>query len=174
VRSTRVGTPGFLRELQRAVWSVRPDLPLADVRTVAELQDRDMARTSFAMVMLAIAAAVALLLGVVGVYGVLAYVAARRTREVGIRMALGARRADVRGLFVRHGLRLALTGVAIGLVASLALTRVMATLLFGVRAVDPLTYVATSAGLVAVALLATWVPARRASRVEPTLAFRSE
>jgi predicted permease len=174
VRSSRVGAPGFVRELQRAVWSVNPNLPVAAVQTLEEIESRSMAQTSFAMVMLGGAAAVALLLGVVGIYGVLAYVAAQRTREIGLRMALGAPAAAVRRQFLRHGLVLTGAGIAVGVVASLALTRVLAALLFGVGPMDPLTYAAMSAALAAVALLATWIPARRASRIDPVVALRAE
>ena len=173
VRSGRVGAPGFVRELQRAVWSVDPNLPVAAVRTLDEIQADSMARTSFAMVMLAIAAGMALFLGVVGIYGVIAYAAARRTREVGIRIALGAQAAAVRRLFLGHGLALAGAGIALGVAASLAITRVMSALLFGVGPTDPVTYAAVSAGLAGVALLATWLPARRATRVDPADALRT-
>jgi putative ABC transport system permease protein len=172
VRSPRVGSPGFLSELQQAVWSTNPKLPLAEVQTLAEIHARSMAQTSFVMVTLAIAAAVALLLGLVGLYGVISYIAAQRTREIGIRMALGALTGDVRRLFLRHGLVLTATGIALGLAASLALTRIMSALLFGVGPMDPATYATVSAGLAAVALLATWLPARRASRVDPITALR--
>lgn len=174
VRSTRVGSPDFLRELQQAVWSVNPNLPLANVRTLDEIQAESMARTSFVMVMLAIAASVALLLGVVGIYGVISYTAVRRTREIGLRMALGAQTGDVRRLFFRRGLLLAGAGIAIGIGASLAVTDVISALLFGVGRMDPVTYAAVSTGLIAVALLATWLPARRASRVDPIIALRSD
>jgi predicted permease len=174
VRSSRVGLPGFLRELQQAVWSVNPHLPLANVLTLEEIQADSMAQTSFAMVMLAIAASVALLLGLVGIYGVIAYIAAQRTREIGIRIALGAQSGDVRRLFLRHGLLLTGAGIAIGVGASVALTRVMTALLFGVSPMDPATYAAVSAGLAGVALLATWLPARRASRVDPVAALRAD
>jgi predicted permease len=174
VRSHRVGSPGFMRELQQAVWSVNPNLPLADVQTLDEIQADSMAQTSFAMVMLAIAASVALLLGVVGIYGVISYIAAQRTRETGIRMALGAQTREVRRLFLRRGLMLTLTGIALGIGMALALTRVMSALLFGVSPADPLTYVAVSAGLTTVALLATYLPARRASRIDPVIALRSD
>ncbi|RPI27401.1 MAG: ABC transporter permease [Acidobacteria bacterium] len=174
VRSTRVGESGFLRELQQAVWSVNPNLPLANVQTLDEIQADSMAQTSFAMVMLAIAASVALLLGVVGIYGVIAYIATQRTREIGIRMALGAQTGDVRRLFLRHGLLLTGIGLAVGLGVSLALTPVMSALLFGVGPMDPVTYAAVSAGLAAVALLATWLPARRASRIDPIVALRAD
>jgi predicted permease len=174
VRSSRVGAPGFLREIQQAVWSVNPNLPLANVLTLDEIQADSMAQTSFAMVMLAIAAAVALLLGVVGIYGVIAYIAAQRTREIGIRIALGAQTGDVRRLFLRHGLLLTGAGIALGIGVSLAVTRVMSALLFGVGPMDPFTYAAVSAGLAAVALMATWLPARRASRINPIAALRAD
>jgi putative ABC transport system permease protein len=174
VRSTRVGQSGFMRDLQQAVWSVNPSLPLATVQTLEEIQAHSMAQTSFAMVMLAIAASVALLLGVVGIYGVTAYIAAQRTREIGIRMALGARVEDVRQMFLRHGLRLTAAGIALGVVVALALTRVLSALLFGVGPMDPLTYGGVSAGLAAVALLATYLPARRAARVDPIAALRAD
>jgi predicted permease len=173
VRSARVGSPGFLRELQQAVWSVNPNLPLASVRTLDEIQADSMAQTSFALVMLAIAAAVALLLGIVGIYGVIAYIATQRTREIGIRMALGAQAGDVRRLFVRHGLLLTAAGIGLGLGVALALTRVMSALLFGVSPMDPVTYATVAAGLATVALLATYLPARRASRTDPIIALRS-
>ncbi len=174
VRSDRVGAPGFLRELQQAVWSVNPNLPLATVQTLDEIQAASMAQTSFAMVMLAMAASVALLLGVVGIYGVIRYIAAQRTREIGIRMALGAQAGDVRRLFLRHGLELTLGGIALGIGAAILLTRVMSALLFGIGPMDPATYVAASAGLAAVALLATYLPACRASGIDPIVALRSD
>jgi putative ABC transport system permease protein len=174
VRSNRVGASGFLRELQHAVWSVNPNLPLATVQTLDEIQADSMAQTSFAMVMLAIAASVALLLGVVGIYGVIAYIATQRTREIGIRIALGAQVGDVRRLFLRHSLVLTLGGIALGIGAAILLTRVMSALLFGVGPMDPVTYVAASAGLAAVAALATYLPARRASAIDPVIALRSD
>jgi predicted permease len=174
VRSARVGSPGFLSELQHAVWSVRPDLPLAAVQTVADIEARSMAQTSFALVMLGIAAAVALLIGVVGIYGVMAYAVGQRTREMGLRMALGAQIADVRNVFLRLGLRLAATGILIGIGMAMLVTRVMSTFLFGVGPLDPVTYAAVSVVLAAVALLATYLPARRATRVHPVVALRGE
>jgi predicted permease len=173
VRSGRAGTANFLRELQQAVWSVNPRVPLANVRTLAEIQADSMAATSFATVMLTIAASVALLLALVGVYSVVSHIAAERTNEVGIRMALGAQIGDVRRLFVRHGLVLALIGIAIGLGGAALMTPVMSTLLYGVGPVDPVTYVAASMALAGVTLLATYLPARRASRVQPIIALRS-
>jgi putative ABC transport system permease protein len=174
VRSERVGAPGFLRELEQAVWSVNPALPLAALKRLDQIQAHSMAQTSFALVMLAIAASVALLIGVVGVYGVIAYAATQRTREIGLRMALGAQVGDVRRLFLRQGLVLTLTGVALGIGVAVLITRVMSAFLFGVGPTDPLTYAAVSAALTAVALLATYVPARRASRVDPITALRAD
>ena len=174
VRSTRVGAPGFLREFQQAVWSVNPNLPLAAVQTLDDIRANSMAQTSFTMVMLAIAASVALLLGVIGIYGVIAYTAAQRTREIGMRMALGAQPADVCRLFLRRGMALTVTGVLLGIAASTMLTRVMSALLFGVRPVDPVTYAVASAGLTAIALVAAYVPARRAARLDPLVALRYE
>ena len=174
VRSTRVGTPGFLRELEQAIWAVNRDLPLASIQTLEEIQGTSMAQTSFALVMLAIAAGVALLIGVVGIYGVIAYAAAQRTREIGLRMALGAQVADVRGMFLRHGLTLTATGIGIGIVASFLASRLMASLLFGVGAADPITYAAVSGVIAVVALVATYLPARRAARVDPMIALRAD
>jgi ABC-type antimicrobial peptide transport system permease subunit len=133
-----------------------------------------MAQTSFALVMLGIAASVALLLGVVGIYGVIAYVAAQRTKEIGIRIALGAVSRDVTGLFLRQGLLLASAGILIGLLAAGATTRVMSSLLYGVAVVDPITYVTVALGLGFTALLASYVPAARAARIDPADALRRE
>ena len=174
VRSSRVGTPGFLRELEQDVWAVNPNLPLAGVQTVEEIRAHSMAQTSFALVMLGIAASVALLIGVVGIYGVIAYAVAQRTREIGIRMALGAQIADVQRVFLRHGLWLTATGILIGIGVAMVVTRVMSTFLFGVGPMDPVTYAAVSATLAAVALIGTYLPARRATRVDPLTALRAE
>ena len=172
IRSERMKSPPFLKEIQQAVWSINPNVPIASVRTMDEIKAQSMAQTSFALVMLAMAAGVALLLGVVGIYGVIAYVAVQRTREIGIRMALGADRGSVSLLFVRQGLVLVVCGIAIGLIASGLATSVMGTLLFGVTATDPVTYAAVAGGLGAVALLASYLPARRAARVDPAAALR--
>jgi ABC-type antimicrobial peptide transport system permease subunit len=172
VRSRRVGSPGFLRELQQAVSSVNSNLALATVRTLDEIEADSMAQTTFVMVMLGIAATVALLLGVVGIYGVIQYISTQRMREIGIRMALGAQTADVRRLFLRHGLVLILGGVALGVGNAMFLTRVMSALLFGVAPTDPVTYIAASAGLAVIALIATYLPARRASRIDPIVVLR--
>jgi putative ABC transport system permease protein len=174
IRSGRMGSPSFLKEVQRAVWSVNASLPLAEVRTLDELRAESMAQTSFTLVMLAIAAGVALLLGIVGIYGVIAYIAAQRTREIGIRVALGAQVTDVSALFVRHGLVLSAAGLVLGLAGAAGLTRLMSTLLFGVGALDPLTYAAAGFALGAVAALASYLPARRAASVDPVVALRGE
>jgi hypothetical protein len=171
VRSTRVGAPGFVRELEDAVWSVDRNLPLAGIQTLREIQASSMAQTSFALVMLAIAASIALLISVIGIYGVIAYAAAQRTREIGVRVALGAQTGDVRRMFVRQGLTMAAVGISLGVAASAALTRVIAGFLFGVGPMDPATYAAVSALLIVVALLAADVPARRAARIDPTVAL---
>ena len=168
------GTPGFLRELEQAVWSVDRNLPLANVQTLEEIQARSMAQTSFALVMLGIAASVALLIGVVGIYGVIAYATTQRTREIGVRMALGAQIGDVRKMFLRHGLSLTAIGIALGIGVAVVVTRVMSAFLFGVGPMDPMTYAVVSGVLAAVALLATYLPARRASRVDPIVALRAE
>ena len=173
IRSGRTGSASFLKEIQHAVWSVNPDLPIADVRTVKEIYDRSMARTSFTLVMLAIAASMALLLGIVGIYGVISYSISQRTREIGIRMALGASQQNVRRMFVRHGLMLTFIGVACGLAAAVTLTRLMSALLFEVSPVDPVTYCAVPVILVAAALVASYVPARRATVIAPLDALRA-
>ena len=174
IRSDRAGSPTLLKEIQRAVWSVNGNLPVASVRTLTAIRAQSMAQTSFALVMLAIAAGVALLLGVVGIYGVISYIATQRTREVGIRIALGAAQADVSRLFLRHGLALTAAGVVLGALAAAGLTRVMSALLFGVSALDPLTYAAVAIALGGTALVASYLPARRASRVDPAVALRWE
>jgi ABC-type antimicrobial peptide transport system permease subunit len=174
LRSTRTGSAGFLNEVRQAVWSVNPDLPIANVRTVREIYDRSMARTSFTLVLLTIAAAMALLLGIVGIYGVISYTVSQRTREIGIRMALGAPQQSVLEMFVRQGLMLTAIGVACGVLAAAALTRLMAAQLFEVSPLDPVTYGAVSLVLAAAAVLASYIPARRAAAIEPVEALRVE
>ncbi len=174
VRSGRAGSENFLSEIRRAIWSVNPKVPVANVRTLEQIYRKSMARTSFTLVMLAIAAAMALLLGVIGIYGVIAYSVAQRTREIGIRMALGAERQQMTAMFVGHGVRLTGIGVVIGLVAAFALTRLMSSLLFGVSAMDPLTYFSVALGLLAAAALASYLPSRRAAGIDPAVALRVE
>jgi predicted permease len=174
VRSPRAGTPALAMEIERAVWSVNADLPVAAVRTMDDLYDRSMGRTSFTLLMLVAAASTALVLGVVGLYGVLAYAVSTRRREIAIRFALGARARDVERQIVRHGVVLAVIGVAIGLAAAVGVTRLMTSLLYEVQAVDPLTYAAVAVGLIAVAAVASYVPARRASAVDPAESLAAE
>jgi ABC-type antimicrobial peptide transport system permease subunit len=156
------------------VWSVNANLPLSNVHTVDYFYQRAMARTSFTLIMLAVAGAMALLLGVVGIYGVIAYSVSQRKREIGIRMALGAQQNTVSGMFVRHGLILTGVGVACGLATATIVMRLMASLLFHVKPVDPLTYIGMSVGVVVVAFIASYVPARKASSVDPMETLRAE
>ena len=150
------------------------DVPVALERTMQDLYGGSLARTSFALVMLAIAGSMALALGVIGIYGVIAYVVAQRTREIGIRLALGAERRQVRTMFVRQGLALSAVGLGIGLVAALALTRFMSSLLFGIAPTDAVCYVAAIAVILAAAALASYLPARRASAIDPVETLKAE
>jgi putative ABC transport system permease protein len=172
IRSDRMGTPGFLEDVQAAIWEVSPNLPLMGVRPLSEMMAASMGRTSFAMVLLGIAGLVALVLGLVGVYGVISYAVSQRARELGMRMALGAQASQVQRMVLRQGFVLAGVGVALGLGLAFGLTRLMSALLFGVNAVDPLTYAAVSGGLLAVSLMASYLPARRAAKVDPMTALR--
>jgi predicted permease len=174
IRSGRAGSSGLVSEVGRAVWSVNPSLPLANVHTLREIYDKSLARTSFTVVMLSIASVMALLLGIAGLYGVIAYAVSQRTREIGIRMALGARHEMVTRMFVGQGLRLAAAGIVFGVAGAVALTRLMASLLFAVSPVDPLTYAGVTTGLVSVAMLASYLPALRAATVDPVAALRAE
>src|ERR1700683_617642 len=174
IRSPRAGSQSFLDEVRATVWSVDPNIPLANVHTLGYFYTQSMARTSFTLVMLAVAGAMALLLGIVGIYGVIAYSVSQRTREIGIRIALGAPLGSVRAMVVRNGLFLTAIGVAFGLAAAAALTRLMASLLFKISPVDPLTYIAVSGGLLSAAAAASYFPAHRASTVNPVEALRAE
>jgi putative ABC transport system permease protein len=151
---------------------VNANLSVASVRTMQDVYDRSMARTSFTLVMLTIAGAMALVLGIVGIYGVLAYAVSQRTHEMGIRLALGAQRGDLTRMFVRAGLTLAAAGVPIGIAASAGLTRVLTSLLYGVSPLDPATYLAVPTVLVVTIVVASYVPARRAARVDPVEALK--
>jgi putative ABC transport system permease protein len=174
LRSERAGTEGFLAEVREAVWSINATLPLAKVRTLGDVYDRSMARTSFTLVMLAIAGAMALLLGICGLYGVIAYAVSQRRREIGIRLALGAQAPDIRGLFMRRGLIVAAIGVVIGAGGAVGLTRLMQSLLFGVSPLDPITFIVMPIVLTAAAVLATYLPARRALAIDPVDTLRAE
>ena len=174
IRSERAGTESFLNEIHAAVWALNSNLPLASVHTMQEVFGKSVARTSFTLTMLGIAGAMALALGIIGIYGVMSYSVSQRQREIGIRLALGAKDGDVLQMVLRQGTKLALMGVAIGIIAALALTRLMTNLLFGVTAHDPLTFAAVAALLIVVASLACYIPARRATLVDPIVALRYE
>ncbi len=172
VRSPRAGTSGFLEEVRRAVWSVDPSLPLAQVHTLEESYRKSMSRTSFTLVMLAIAGGMALLLGLIGIYGVISYSVTQRTREIGIRVALGSTQHEITRIFVTHGLTLAAIGVVCGLVAAALGTRLMSSLLFEISPLDPVTFVAVPLALALAAALASYIPALRTASVDPVEALR--
>jgi putative ABC transport system permease protein len=160
--------------VQKEIRSLDPEQPVADVRTMEQVIAKSIARPRFNMLLLSIFAGVALVLASVGLYGVMNYSATQRTHEVGIRMALGATRGDIMRLVVGNGMLLTVTGIVIGVVASWGLTRVMSNLLFGITATDLPTYLGVSAVLATVALIANYIPARRATRVNPVIALRYE
>jgi predicted permease len=167
IRSEQAGTEGLLSGVRNAVWSVNSNMPVFLVFTMKDLYDASMARTSFAMVTLAISGAMALALGLIGIYGVISYVVSRRAREIGLRLALGAEPAALKRMFVKYGLALTGIGIAIGLVGAIGLTRLMSSLLFGTGPLDPATYIAVLFVLTMAAVLASYVPARRAAVVNP-------
>jgi len=174
VVKTDVDPASMAATVRKAVWEVDKDQPVSNIRTMEEILADSIARQRFSMLLLAIFAAVALVLAGVGIYGVMSYSVAQRTHEIGIRMALGAQTTAVLKLAVGYGLKLVIAGIVIGLVAAFALTRVMSTLLFGVTATDPTTFTLISLLLIAVAALASYIPARRATRVNPIIALRYE
>jgi putative ABC transport system permease protein len=160
--------------LQNAVWSVNKDVPLSNLRTMQDMIARSVLRRKFTMLLLAIFAGLAMLLASVGLYGVMSYTVSQRTHEIGIRMALGAQKTDVLKLVIRQGMALVILGLALGIVASVAATRLMSGLLFAVSATDPLVFCVVAALLASVAMAANYLPARRASRVDPMVALRYE
>jgi predicted permease len=174
IRSARAGSQAFMSEIRQAVWSVAPDLPLSAVHTLDYYYRNSMARVSFTLVMLSLAGGMALLLGAIGLYGVIAYSVSQRTREIGIRMALGAQREYILRLILGQGTKLALIGVATGIAAALGLSHFLSSLLYGVKPTDPLTFLGVTIVLVIVALLASYIPALRAMRVDPVIALRYE
>ena len=171
---TDAAPASLVRSLQEAVHRLDPSLPTFDERSLADVVQAATARMRFTFVLLGVASLVTLLLGAVGIYGVLAYGVALRKREFGVRMALGARPADVRRVVSRQGVRLAALGVALGLLAALGTTRLIGGLLYDVSPTDPVTLGGTGLALLAVAFLASWLPARQASRLAPTVALRGD
>ncbi|HYL72909.1 MAG TPA: FtsX-like permease family protein, partial [Bryobacteraceae bacterium] len=159
---------------KKEIREMDPDLPVYAVRTMTDRVDESLARRRFAMSLLGVFAGVALILAAVGIYGVMAYLVNQGTREIGIRIALGATERGILTLVVRQGMTLALTGVATGLAGAIALTRFLRTLLFGVNATDPLTFAGIALLLAAIALLASYIPARRAARIDPMVSLRCE
>ena len=174
MRSNRAGTQTFINEMQQAVWSVNANLPVAEISTMQDVYGQSMERTSFTLVMLAIAGTMAFALGVLGIYGVISYSVSQRTREIGIRVALGAQRSKLKWMFVRSALTLTGLGVVIGVMAAFGLTQFMKSLLFGVSPLDPFTFVTIPVILVSAAVLASYLPARRAAAIDPVVALRAE
>ena len=167
-------TAGLLSAIRDRVADVDPDVAIARVRTTERIVADGSARMAFTMVLLVMAGGVALVLGVVGIYGVISYLVGRRRAEIGVRMALGARPSEVRWMVVRGGAQVAGVGLAVGMAAAFGLTRLMVTLLFDVEPTDPFTYAVVGLGLFGVALLAAWVPAQRAASTDPARALRAE
>jgi putative ABC transport system permease protein len=174
LRTPRAGTAALLNDIRQQVQAVNPDLPLASPRTMRALYDRSLARTAFTLTMLTIAAGMALLLGLIGIYGVLSYAVTQRTREIGIRLALGAPRSSVQSLFLRYGLTLTAIGVLCGVAAAFPLSRLLSSLLFEVSPADPLTYGVVAALLLAAAAVAAYLPARRATAIDPMSSLRAD
>jgi putative ABC transport system permease protein len=174
IRSDRAGTASLMDEVRQAVLSVNPSLPVTHTRTMSDLYSASLARTSFVLVMLAIAGAMALVLGIVGIYGVIAYVVAQRTREIGIRSALGAEPKQLARMFLLQGLALSALGAVGGLAAAIVLGRLMSSLLFGVGPLDPLAYATALAVTIAAAAVATYLPARRAAKIDPMTTLRAD
>ncbi len=174
LRTNRAGSEALLKEIREAVWSVNRNLPLADVSTLEEIYKKSMARVSFTLAMLGIAGGMALLLGVVGIYGVISYSVTQSKREIGIRSALGATQGELTGMFVRRGLKLACAGAVCGLAVAAISSRLMDSLLFGVRGLDPITYTAVAAIVVCVAAIASYLPSRQVTAASPLEALRSE
>jgi predicted permease len=174
IHTSRAGTESFLAEIQQAVGQVNSSLPVASPRTMQEIYSKSMARTSFTLVMLAIAGSMALTLGILGIYGVISYTVSQRTREIGIRLALGAQKTDLKWMFVRSALALTGVGVGLGLCAAGVVMQSMKSLLFGISPLDPATYIAIPLVLIASAVLASYLPARRAAAVDPVEALRAD
>jgi putative ABC transport system permease protein len=174
VRTAPENSLTLLPAVQQAVWNVNKSVPLGNPRSMHDMIARSLLQKKFTMLLLTIFAGAALLLAAIGLYGVISYSVAQRTRELGIRIALGAQKSDVLRLILRQGMTLVAIGVVAGLAASIGLTRLMATLLYGVSATDPITFLALSITLLSVAFVACWLPARRAGAVDPIVALHAE
>jgi predicted permease len=174
IRGPRAGTESFAAEIRTAVLSISRSLPITQMRTMRQVYDKSMSRTSFTLTLLAISGGMALLLAAIGIYAVISYTVSQRTREIGIRMALGARQERLKMMFVRNGLLWGGIGAVVGVVAAALLSQLMSTLLFHVNPIDPLTYGVVVCGLLAAAALASYVPARRVTRIDPVEALRAE
>jgi ABC-type antimicrobial peptide transport system permease subunit len=174
VHSARAGTESLRKDIQQAVSQENGSLPVASMQTLGELYNRSMARTSFTLVMLAIAVAMALALSLIGIYGVISYAVSQRKREIGIRMALGARKGELRWMFVRSALALTGVGVVIGLAVAAIVLRTLSTLLFGVSPLDPFSFAAVPLLLAAASALASFLPASRVAAVNPVDALKAE
>jgi ABC-type antimicrobial peptide transport system permease subunit len=174
VLRTSTAHPATLESIRNAISRMNPGQFIYDVRPLDEVISKSLATQRFSMILLGTFAALALLLATIGIYGVVSYLVGQRTHEIGIRMALGAQRSHILGLVLERGARLAAVGVGLGLAAALAITRLMASLLYGVGATDPLTFAGVTILLVLVALAACYIPARRATKVDPIVALHYE
>jgi predicted permease len=174
IRGPRAGTESYANEIRQVVAAVSRSLPITQMQTMAEIHGRSMARTAFTLTLLAISGGMALLLAAVGIYAVISYTVAQRTREIGIRLALGARQDRVKLMIVRHGLLWGAVGAGVGMIAAASLSPLMSALLFEVRPIDPLTYAIVAGGLLAAAALASYVPARRVARINPIESLRAD
>ena len=174
LRTEERDVAGLLPEARRALREINTNLPISEVATLQELVDRSLAPTTFTLDVLLLCATVALILGLVGVYAVMSYIVVQRRREIGVRMAFGADARDVLTMILRQGLGLAAAGLVLGLVAALAATRLMGTLLFGVEPSDPLTFLVVAALLCLMVLVAGLLPAKRASKTDPVEALHGE
>jgi ABC-type antimicrobial peptide transport system permease subunit len=174
IRSPRAGTENLVRQVERAVWSVEPQLAVASIRTMQQIYDHSLSRPSFTLTMLAIAGVMALVLGVVGVYGVISYAVSQRRREIGIRMALGAQKRELKKMFVWSALKVVSVGAAVGLVIAGGLTHFMESLVFEISPLDPLTFIVVPLLLAIAVVLASYLPARRAASLNPVEVLNAE
>jgi putative ABC transport system permease protein len=174
VRTNRTGTTSLMNEIRNAVWSINPNLPIANPQSMQAIYARSMARTSFTLTMLSISSGLALLLGIIGIYGVISYSVSQRTREIGIRLALGSPTEKVRNLFLGHAIKLTFIGVAAGLAIAFPTGKLLASLLYDIKPTDPATYLSVAAALLIAAALAAYLPARRATRLSPMASLAAD